>query len=119
MWTDSEALLHAGVAAARDSFAEFQAAVGWSVDQIQKTVCHQVGRAHRKLILDELGLDPSSDYTTFERLGNTGSAALPVTAAMATETGHVRPGDRLAMFGIGSGINVLMLGVEWQKTLRL
>jgi 3-oxoacyl-[acyl-carrier-protein] synthase-3 len=119
MSTDSEALLHAGVAAARDSFAQFQTAVGWSVDQIQKTVCHQVGRAHRKLILDQLGLDPSRDYTTFERLGNTGSTALPVTAAMATETGHVRPGDRLGMFGIGSGINILMLGVQWQQTLRL
>jgi 3-oxoacyl-[acyl-carrier-protein] synthase-3 len=118
MWTDSEALLHAGVAAAKDSFAEFQSAVGWSVDQIQKSVCHQVGRAHRKLILDELEIDPSCDYTTFERLGNTGSTALPVTAAMATESGHVRPGERLAMLGIGSGINVAMLGVQWQRRLE-
>jgi len=117
MWTDSEALLHAGVAAARDSFAEFQTTLGWTVDAIQKTVCHQVGRTHRKRILDELGLNPSCDYTTFETLGNTGSVALPVTAAMAIQKGRVQPGERLALLGIGSGINVLMLGLQWQKTL--
>ena len=26
-------------------------------------------------------------------------------------------GDRLALMGIGSGINVVMLGVDWQTTL--
>lgn len=117
MWTDSESLLHAGVAAARDTFVAFQTAVEWTRGEIQKTVCHQVGRAHRKLILDELGIEPSRDYTTFETLGNTGSVALPVTAALAIESGHVSSGERLALLGIGSGINVLMLGVQWQRTM--
>ena len=38
----------------------------------------------------------------------------PVTAAMGVENGHVRPGDRVAMLGIGSGINVVMLGIRWE-----
>ena len=83
--------------------------------EIDKTFCHQVGRAHRKLLLDALGLDADGDFTTFEMLGNTGSVALPITAAMGIEQGHVRPGDRVAMMGIGSGINVVMLGIEWER----
>ena len=31
----------------------------WQREQIQQTFCHQVGRAHRKLMLEALGLDPS------------------------------------------------------------
>jgi len=114
MATDSETLLQEGVATARDAFPEFVRGVGWKPTEVDKTFCHQVGRAHRKLLLDTLALDPSIDYTTLETLGNTGSVALPITAAMGIENGHVCPGDRVAMLGIGSGINVVMLGIRWE-----
>jgi 3-oxoacyl-[acyl-carrier-protein] synthase-3 len=52
-----------------------------------------------------------------EYLGNTGSAALPTAAGIGTETGFVPDGSRVALLGIGSGINVVMLGLEWNKTL--
>jgi 3-oxoacyl-[acyl-carrier-protein] synthase-3 len=84
---------------------------------LQKTFCHQVGSGHRKLMLESLGLPADRDYTTLQWLGNTGSAALPITMAIGLERGFASPGERLAMLGIGSGINCLMLGVEWQKTL--
>jgi acyl-CoA:acyl-CoA alkyltransferase len=48
MSTDSEALLHAGVAAARRAFDRFLGETGWRVDEIEKTVCHQVGSTHRR-----------------------------------------------------------------------
>ena len=114
METDSETLMREGVAAAQATFASFQSQTGWSTANIDKTVCHQVGLAHRKLLLSALGLDPRNDFTTVETLGNTGSVALPMTAAIAAERGHLNPNDRLALLGIGSGINVVMLGVEWQ-----
>jgi 3-oxoacyl-[acyl-carrier-protein] synthase-3 len=116
MWTDSEALLRQGVQAARATFAEFLATVGWDADAIDKTFSHQVGRAHRKLLLEALGLDPRIDYATLELLGNTGSVALPITTALGIENGHLQANDRVALLGIGSGINVLMLGVDWQRS---
>ncbi len=84
---------------------------------MDKTFCHQVGRAHRKMIFEALGLDPALDYSTLEWLGNTGSVALPLTGALGIENGHVRPGERLALMGIASGINVMVLGVDWQESL--
>lgn len=113
MSTDSEALLAAGIGAAKNAFAQFLPTLGPSAT-IDKTICHQVGVAHKKLIFQTLGLDPAIDFSTFEFLGNTGSAALPVTAALAAERGHLQPGDRTAFMGIGSGVNVILLGVEWQ-----
>jgi acyl-CoA:acyl-CoA alkyltransferase len=113
MATDSELLLRAGVAAARPAFAALLDTMGWRVSDIQKTFCHQVGRVHRRLMFASLGLDPAIDYSTFEQLGNTGAVALPTAAALGIENGHLQPGDRVALMGIGSGINIIMLGLEW------
>jgi 3-oxoacyl-[acyl-carrier-protein] synthase-3 len=117
MSTDSEALLQQGVQTARLAFDEFLDALGWQKARIDKTFCHQVGRAHQKLLFETLGLDPRIDYATFDRLGNTGAVALPMAAAIAIEQGRLAAGDRVALLGIGSGINVLMLGLDWRKSL--
>ena len=119
MQTDAEALMHAGVKLGRETFGQFLDEVGWSVGDVSKTVCHQVGSAHRKLLLEQLGLDLAIDFVTYPWLGNTGAAALPVTLAIGIEKQHYRDGDRVAMLGIGSGINVLMLAVEVQNALVL
>jgi hypothetical protein len=37
--------------------------------------------------------------------------------AIGIEHGRLGAGDRVAMLGIGSGINCLMLGVEWQRSV--
>ena len=68
-------------------------------------------------MLESLGLPQDRDYATFPWLGNTGSVALPITLALAVENGFVQPHDHVALLGIGSGINCLMLAVDWQRTL--
>ena len=115
MQTDSEELMRRGVAAGAETFERFLASAGWEPGDIDRTFCHQVGVAHRRLLFQALELDPAIDFATVEVLGNTGSAALPVTMALGAESGRIEAGNRVAMLGIGSGINCLMLGVEWQK----
>ena len=41
------------------------------------------------------------------------SHPLPLTAALASERGFIDDGHRVGFFGIGSGLNCMMLGVEW------
>jgi acyl-CoA:acyl-CoA alkyltransferase len=116
MTTDSERLLHAGVATAKETFDRFTGELRCEVDDIDKVFCHQVGSAHRKLLFDALGLRPQADFSTVEFLGNTGSVAVPVTAAIGIEQGHLSPSDQAAMLGIGSGLNVVMLGIDWRTS---
>jgi 3-oxoacyl-[acyl-carrier-protein] synthase III len=116
MTTDSERLLHAGVATAKEAFAGFLDEFDRGVDEIDKVFCHQVGVAHRRLLFESLRLRPAADFSTVEFLGNTGSVAAPITAAIGIEQGHLSPGDQVAMLGIGSGLNVIMLGVDWQTS---
>jgi 3-oxoacyl-[acyl-carrier-protein] synthase-3 len=116
MSTNSEALLHAGVSLAADTFPRFLESIDWQLADVRKVFTHQVGRAHRRLLLDRLGLPEACDFPTVEFLGNTGAAALPMAAALGIERGHLQPGDRVALLGIGSGLNVLMFGLEWGAT---
>jgi 3-oxoacyl-[acyl-carrier-protein] synthase III len=113
MDTDSERLMEEGIRAGAETFGEFLAEIGWSVTDINKTFCHQVTTTHRKLMLGALGLNPRIDFPTVETLGNTGSVALPLALALGAEQDRLAPGDRTALLGIGSGINVLMMALEW------
>ena len=108
-----EELLRRGVATGVETFSRFLAVAGWEPDDIDRTFSHQVGVAHRRTMLEALGLRPQADFTTFETLGNTGAAALPVTMAIGVERGVLRRDDRVALLGIGSGINCQMLAVDW------
>jgi 3-oxoacyl-[acyl-carrier-protein] synthase-3 len=116
MQTDSEHLLAEGLATGAATFSEFMSASSWDRDAINKTICHQVGGTHRKLMLQSLGLTNERDYATFPWLGNTGSVALPITMALAIENGFVGEQEHVALLGIGSGINCLMLAVDWQRS---
>ncbi|HVS52324.1 MAG TPA: 3-oxoacyl-ACP synthase III [Opitutaceae bacterium] len=110
MQTDSEQLLLAGVALAKATWRDFTAEQG---SEFSRFICHQVGSTHRRKLYETLGLDLAQDFSTFERLGNTGSVALPATLAAAVDAGAVREGDRVGLLGIGSGLNCLMLALEW------
>jgi 3-oxoacyl-[acyl-carrier-protein] synthase III len=118
MDTDSERLMGEGIRAGAVTFAEFLAEIGWSATDIHKTFSHQVTTTHRKLMLGALGLDPRIDFPTVETLGNTGSVALPLALVLGIEQGHLQPNDHVALLGIGSGINVLMMAVEWRADDR-
>jgi 3-oxoacyl-[acyl-carrier-protein] synthase-3 len=113
MATDSEELMQRGIETAGDTWHDFQAELGWQSADIDVFFCHQVGQAHARLLFERLGLDPAKNFETLSFLGNTGSVSAPVTMAMAIEQGAFSPGQRGALLGIGSGINCLMLGVEW------
>ncbi|MBN1518347.1 3-oxoacyl-ACP synthase III [Candidatus Sumerlaeota bacterium] len=111
--TDSSAVLKHGVALGVRTWRRLTEELGWSADMVDRTICHQVGSAHQQTILNSLGIDPEKDFPTFPFLGNTGTVALPVTAAIADERGELEPGAKAALLGIGSGLNCVMLGCEW------
>ncbi|MBP9914115.1 MAG: 3-oxoacyl-ACP synthase III [Opitutaceae bacterium] len=113
MQTDSEALLVAGLALAQDTWQEFKTTTGWNAGTTDRFICHQVGSTHRRKLYEALGLDLAKDFSTFETLGNTGSVALPATLAAAVAAGAVRDGTKVGLLGIGSGLNCLMLALEW------
>jgi 3-oxoacyl-[acyl-carrier-protein] synthase III len=113
METDSVGVLQNGVPLGIETFKALRHELGWSDAQPDKIICHQVGATHQRNILDAIGIPPSRDFATFKYLGNIGTVSLPITAAIADEREFLLPGDRVGFLGIGSGLNCLMLGMEW------
>ena len=113
MFTDAVAVLKNGTALGAKTWAEFLKAMNWTGNDVDRLICHQVGSQHQEAFLRFTGLPREKDYTTFRFLGNMGTAALPITAAIADERGALKPGQRVAWLGIGSGLNCMGMGVEW------
>jgi 3-oxoacyl-[acyl-carrier-protein] synthase-3 len=113
MDTDASAVLNHGVDLGRRTWERFLATTGWRASDVDRVICHQVGAGHRREVLQTLGVDEAKDFSTFPELGNIGTVSVPLTAARAAEEGFLRSGDRVGLLGIGSGLNCLMLGLEW------
>ena len=113
MATNSEELLVQGVDTANKTWNQFTEVSGWQPDDIDRFFCHQVGTAHARMLFEQLKLDPRRNFETLPFLGNVGSVSAPITMAMAIEQKVFTPGQKGAMLGIGSGINCMMLGIEW------
>jgi len=113
METHAGEVLKFGVDLGTKTWAGFLSKLGWAKEQIDKVICHQVGAGHRDAILKGFGIENHKDFNTFAYLGNIGTVSLPMTAAIAEEREFLLPGDRVGWLGIGSGLNCLMLGLEW------
>jgi 3-oxoacyl-[acyl-carrier-protein] synthase-3 len=113
MQTDAVAVMKYGVELGKRTWDAFTKELDLTTDRIDKVICHQVGEAHQKQILQTIGISQDKDFSTYEFLGNMGTVSLPVTAAIAKERDNLLPGDIVGFLGIGSGLNCLMLGIQW------
>lgn len=113
METHAGEVLKYGVELGLRTWQSFLTKFGWHGEYLDKVICHQVGAGHRDAVLKAIGIPPEKDFSTFEYLGNIGTVSLPITAAIAEEREFLQPGNRVGFLGIGSGLNCLMLGLEW------
>lgn len=111
--TDAAGVLEHGVKLGQETWADFLATMGWGPEAIDRTICHQIGAAHRTTMLQTLGRDPATDFVAYEHLGNIGTVALPLATALAAERDFLLPGHQVGLLGIGSGLNCMMMGVTW------
>lgn len=113
METAAENVLQYGCTLARNTWESFKDELGWTNETPDQIVCHQVGNSYRRTLFNALELDTSKDHPTVEYLGNIGSVSLPISLALAHDAKKLSAGDKVALLGIGSGLNCVMLGVEW------
>jgi len=113
MRTNAVPLLKEGVALAVDTWKHFLAQQKWNIESVNKVICHQVGSSNQKQVLNALNIPFDKEFPTYQHLGNMGTVSLPITAALADEQGFLQQGDNVSFLGIGSGLNCMMLGLEW------
>ncbi len=113
MVTDTKMLLIEGVKLAQLTFAAAKAAMGWVVEELDEFVIHQVSRVHTEAFIKAFGIDPRKVHTIFPEHGNIGPASVPIVLSKLRELGRLKKGKRVALLGIGSGLNCSMAEVVW------
>ena len=113
MITDAGQLLKAGVALAKRTFHLATDVLGWRREDLDELILHQVGSIHMATLLGELDLPLSRAHVTYSEYGNIGPAAIPFTLKKSSQAGRIFPRDRVALMGIGSGLNCAMMEITW------
>jgi acyl-CoA:acyl-CoA alkyltransferase len=113
MVTDSATLLDEGIRLADRTFRAAGEALGWAGPDLDEFAVHQVSKVHTDALVDRLGIDPTRVLALYPEYGNMGPASIPVALSKLAEAGRLRPGHRVALMGIGSGLNCTMAEVVW------
>jgi 3-oxoacyl-[acyl-carrier-protein] synthase III len=113
MVTDTRILLSEGLKLAVKTFHAAKIALGWVANEMDQYVIHQVSKVHTESLVNLLGLDPEKVHAIYPEMGNIGPASVPIVLARAVELGKIRRGDRVALLGIGSGLNCSMAEIVW------
>ena len=111
--TKADKVLEHGTKLVVETFKKFLLEFNLEHDKIDKFIGHQVGAIHHQSFYKALGIDIKKDFPTFPFLGNIGTVSLPITAAIADERDFLNSGDFVCFIGVGSGLNCLIMGVEW------
>lgn len=113
METDTRGLMIGGMELATGTFREGSALYGWTPADFEHFVLHQVSKAHTEGFAGILGLDPAKIYRLYPKFGNIGPAGVPIVLSKLDEAGSLVSGQRVALMGIGSGLNCTMAEIAW------
>lgn len=113
MTTDAPRLLEAGVELARDVYQTAKQTFNWSPENVDSYVCHQVGAPHLAAVTRTLEIPIERAVITYPEFGNMGAAALPFALETARTQGTLNKNSRVALMGVGSGLNCAMAEVVW------
>ena len=113
MITDTRLLLIEGIKLATKTFEAAKQKLGWVAAELDEFVIHQVSKVHTAAFTKAMGIDPKKVMTIFSEHGNIGPASVPIVLSKLREMGRLKKGDRVALLGIGSGLNCSMAEVVW------
>ena len=113
MTTDPARLLSEGVKLAGQTWNAVHQQVDIQPETTREYALHQVGRANHDAVIRALSIPPNKALRIYIDHGNVGACGVPLTLAMLVDQGRVQKGDRVGLMGIGSGLNVMMMGVQW------
>jgi 3-oxoacyl-[acyl-carrier-protein] synthase-3 len=113
MITDTRMLLVEGIKLAQKTFEVAKLKLGWVAGELDEFVVHQVSKVHTAAFTKAMGIDPRKVLTIFGEHGNIGPASVPIVLSKLREMGRLKKGSRVALLGIGSGLNCSMAEVVW------
>jgi acyl-CoA:acyl-CoA alkyltransferase len=114
MHTEAGSLVAAALSLCSRSFPEALQVIEKTPSDISIVFPHQIGRqGSAPAFYRSVGLSEDKEYAIYPTLGNMVSAALPTAMIHGYRSGRVEKGDTSMMVAFGSGLHVVITGVQW------
>ena len=113
MVTKGHELLVAGLGLAAKTWKKAVSELGWKIEDFQHCVIHQVSKIHTEKFCEIVGLDVDDVFRLYPNFANIGPAGVPIVLSKLNDEGRLKSGDRIALMGIGSGLNCTMAELAW------
>lgn len=84
-----------------------------TVEEIDWFIPHSANLRLINALCDRLGFEKKKMLTSVEQYGNTSSASIPLSIALAQDDGRLKRGDRLLVYGFGGGLTYAGAIFEW------
>lgn len=86
---------------------------GVDSDDLDLVCVHQPSVPFTRVVCDWVGVDPGRILATFSDHGNVATNSIPLQLATALESGRLRRGDLVGMFGFASGASAGVVVCRW------
>lgn len=113
MRTDGPALLEVGARLGREALDRVLERSGWSKASVDLVIPHQISVPATRAIFGDIGIPLERCHLVIDRFGNTAATTVPLALAHAVETGRLKPGMRVVLAGLGSGVSVGFASLVW------
>jgi 3-oxoacyl-[acyl-carrier-protein] synthase-3 len=113
MTTDPPRLLAEGVRLARATWDQTKQELDLDPRDIAEYALHQVGKANHEAVVRTLEVPDERALRSTRSSATSAPPAFRSRSRRRSSSGRVQDGDLVALMGIGSGLNVAMLGVRW------
>ncbi len=87
--------------------------VGWTVDDLDLVVPHQVSRSVIERIVDTFAFPIERCMITVDRFGNTAAASIPLALSTAKDEGRLAKGDKVLLVGGAAGWSAGVVPIIW------
>ncbi|MCL4877506.1 MAG: 3-oxoacyl-ACP synthase III [Anaerolineae bacterium] len=113
MVTDSKRLLHAGINLSVQMRDKMVDQIRRDPNDFEEIIIHQVSQVHTDALVEAINLDNEKLLRIYPEFGNMGPVGIPAVLYKSLELGRIEKGDRIGLYGIGSGVNSMAMEVVW------
>lgn len=113
METNASMLLVRGVELGAKTFEAAKQYLGWDSEALDHVAAHQVSAIHIARIAEAVGIERERFAKIYKNYGNVGPASIPIALSQMMDQGRIKPGERVGLMGIGSGLNCSMMEIRF------
>ncbi len=97
----------------QEGIRDAAAAAGWSLDEIDLVVPHQVNTRIIRAVVSRIGIPEEKFVQNLDKYGNTSAASIPLALYEAVKEGRLETGDKVVLVAVGGGITWGSAAVRW------